>query len=453
MFKGTKKAFARTPHNLFGSKSLEDHVIVGWTQNLESADAALQIISENVATFQKSWYNMFHDSNSFVMSFLNLYSPINDSILGTATPSSIPSSARSTTTLEITDESLQEYSVLCDEILIEIKPVLDDMVQVVQLRTKDAHEVVEIILKALKKRNHKKIDYDRYLNNLQKLHKSLDNKPISLLTEKEKTYLTKCEKEFDEAKMAFEEHDQKIKFTIPYLLSHFAEFLSPLTSYIYLKQLMVSNTVRAMLLQFAQSRQMAHLEPDSYSAIVSCWEDRYDSVAPLIEEGLKCIAEGELVKKGKGAHAIRSKASKSAHVVLDGTKSAAEKAKHIGHGSVRFTPEGMFENAVDPLKVMLQSLEVADESEQAPLTSGVRIHRTYSTPSSPVKTDYESSPNHDTTEQILAANNEFEVHHTPGNSETETPILLSSSAGDHISEYEGQTDPYANAHDKEYGAK
>ncbi|KAF5102268.1 hypothetical protein D0Z00_000451 [Geotrichum galactomycetum] len=352
MFKGAKKAIVRAPHRFMGSKSIEDRIIIEWTKDFETANRAFELLAIEGKNFRKAWHETITSQNEVALRLTELYDPIDRedaqdtyAIVQETPPSQLAAVA-----------AYVEVTKSLEQILL---PKVDETEARLQKRCVEIREYLKAVSKALTKREHKKQDFDRFSNNVEKLLKKSDQ------TEKEQQQLAKAEQELDVAREVFHQLDQKVKSTIPYLLNVVSEFLNPLTAQLYLDQLEVYKLWRDTLHKFAQDQGLLVREDDDYVEVIESWENRFLTVQPQCEQGLKTIKDGKTVSKPihvekSGPNKIEELASKSAHK----TNELAHKAvgKSTSAEQIRFSsPQGFFTTEVD-LLASVESLSVSTNS-------------------------------------------------------------------------------------------
>jgi hypothetical protein len=362
MFKGAKKAIVRAPHRFMGSKSIEDRIIIEWTKDFETANRAFELLAIEGKNFRKAWHETMTSQNEVASWLTELYDPIDRedaqdtyAIVQETPPSQLAAVA-----------AYVEVTKNLEKILL---PKVDETEARLQKRCSEIREYLKAVSKALTKREHKKQDFDRFSNNVEKLLKKSDQ------TEKEQQQLAKAEQELDAAREMFHLQDQKVKSTIPYLLNVVSEFLNPLTAQLYLDQLEVYKTWRDTLHKFAQDQGLLVRDDGDYVEVIESWENRFLTVQPQCEQGLKTLKEGKTVGKPmhvekSGPNKIEEIASKSAHK----TNELAHKAvgKSTSAEQIRFSsPQGFFTTEVD-LLASAESLSVSTGSPGGANSAGLK---------------------------------------------------------------------------------
>ncbi|KAF5132630.1 hypothetical protein DV495_001096 [Geotrichum candidum] len=362
MFKGAKKAIVRAPHRFMGSKSIEDRIIIEWTKDFETANRAFELLAIEGKNFRKAWHETMTSQKEVALRLTELYEPIDRedaqdtyAIVQETPPSQLAAVA-----------AYVEVTMSLEKILL---PMVDETDARLEKRCSEIREYLKAVSKALTKREHKKQDFDRFSNNVEKLLKKSDQ------TEKEQQQLAKAEQELDTAREIFHMQDQKVKSTIPYLLNVVSEFLNPLTAQLYLDQLEVYKTWRDTLHKFAQDQGLLVHEDGDYIEVIESWENRFLTVQPQCEQGLKTLKEGKTVNKPMhmdkgGLDKIEEIASKS----VNKTNELAHKAvgKSTPGEKIQFSsPQGFFTTEVD-LLASTESLSVSTSSPGGANSAGAK---------------------------------------------------------------------------------
>lgn len=259
MFKGTKKAIARTPHNLLGHKTEEDEVILNWKNDFENAEKAMQIISKEVERFISNWNDSLSYQKTTVESFISIYEDSVQEHNKYRLPQETPRSVINT---------LNEYQATLDAVVEQSKPVVDGMKESAASKCNKCKECISIIRKALTKRDHKKQDFDRHYNTVEKLIKKSETHELS---NREQSQLTKAEDDLESAKGLFENHDYKVRTYIPHVLSSLSEFLNLLSATVSSTEFKIVHILQDELHDFCQRFGFSDQDVNT---IISQWHER-----------------------------------------------------------------------------------------------------------------------------------------------------------------------------------
>lgn len=391
MLKGAKKAIVRAPHRFIGSKSIEDRIIIEWSKDFVTADEALSQVVRETKKFVATWRDICDSQQSLALTLRELYEPIRDENAYRVVQETPESSLT----------AVAQYSEFVGGALKEaIDPYLQTLEGPFSDRIKSAQECLKGVQKLLTKREHKKVDFDRHSNGLEKLLKKRHGgEPLS---EKEQAAQTKQEQDLEAATEVFHEIDEKVKTTVPYVLTYMSEFLNPMTASLYLTQLKVFEEAQRILATFAQPQglsgnlvstgtipgsteqtespsptrepSLAPLftgEPSDYVNIMDSWEARYQTIQPRYEHGIETLRNGKTVQSpiGEERLARRQKATERAQEKTKNTaQSGIHAAQGLAHKAFGFIPNkyvkdihfsspelGFFQTEADLLQVAASS--------------------------------------------------------------------------------------------------
>lgn len=350
MLKGAKKAIVRAPHRLAGSKSIEDRIIIEWSKDFSTAEHALDLLVSETKKFKESWADVCKSQVKMAKRFSELYEPIVEENAYHLTRETPESQVR----------AIQGYLAVTKEVENTIIPMIEEYEKPFIAKVKAAKECIEGVQKALKKREHKKVDFDRHSNTVEKLFKKNDG------GDKEQAALAKAEAELDAATETFHAQDEKVKSTIPFVLTALSEFLNPLTSQLYLNQMKVYKTWNQILFKYCQVQgltgglTMADLnkvadieyEKASYVDVLETWEERFLTIQPQAEQGLKVLRDGKVISQPLHHKEEHNKVAKLAEKTGDKTNELAHKAvgRNTSPSQIKFSsPQGLFQSEADLL--------------------------------------------------------------------------------------------------------
>lgn len=388
MLKGAKKAIVRAPHRIAGSKSIEDRIILEWTRDFNTAESALDLLISDTKKYKDTWKDICKTQVKIAQQFTTLYEPIEENNIYNATQETPGSQMRAIT----------GYLAVAKELENTIIPMLDEFEGPFIAKCKGAKECIDGVQKALKKREHKKQDFDRFSNNAEKLFRKSD------MSEKEQQQLAKMEEELEVATEVFHAQDEKVKSTVPFVLTAMSEFLNPLTAQLYLNQLQVYKVYNQILFKYSQMQgltggltSVAALakfqdgqppqEINSYVDIIETWEDRFTTIQPRCEQGLKVLRDGKVVTKPMTKKQGSKKFEQLVHKSADKTNELAHKAvgRSTSPSQIRFSsPQGFFQTEADLLASL--NTRVASTSSSSPVTSNHQSPIPSSLPSPSVNT-------------------------------------------------------------------
>lgn len=324
MFKGTKKAIARTPHLLLGQKSAEDELVVRWTKDFTTADEAVSQIVRETKNYIQSWRNVCGAQLQIACQFRELYEPIGEenvygSVRDQTSKSTLPAVVQyqELTSGKANNSKSPLKSIESYLLYLEV-PFLSKLEEV--------KKCLNGIQKLMTKCKHKKIDIDRHYNDLEKLKQKLPSQN-EVANFKDQLAVTKKEHELEQATGQFQYYDEKVKATVPQFLAYMSEFLNLITKLLFIAQLGIVETLERDYVEYSQTsglsgslfvssnliteyvdnslRLVINGEPDDYVSIVDRWEERHVEVEQAYEQAIYFIQGNEAVRNHSDHHTSR----------------------------------------------------------------------------------------------------------------------------------------------------
>ncbi|ANB14320.1 amphiphysin [Sugiyamaella lignohabitans] len=383
MLKGVKKSVIRAPHRLIGSKSVEDRIIIEWTKDFNAAEVALDFIISEAKKLISSWKDLVKSQRAMVDLLDEIYAPIQEDNVYT----SVQETPLSTT------KAIHDLQAKLEQAANQIDPIINELDTSFIGKCKETKKYIDGVQKALTKREHKKIDFDRYSNSAEKLAKKQE------MTEKDHNNLSKTEAELDAAMEIFQQQDEKVKTYIPLFLASFSEFLNYLTTTLYLSQQRLFSILKSCLVEYATAQGLlSGKNPPEYTTIVEDWETRFINIQPRCEEGIKTIKEGKTVTNPMTMPSKRIDKVKDSivHQSGDFAHRVYNRAKHplISNNITFSSPsQGMFRSEADILAINDPSHASSPRRSGsfAGIYSSVGLNRVVSTSSSGSKGSLTSS--------------------------------------------------------------
>lgn len=373
MFKGARKAIVRAPHRLAGSKSIEDRIILEWAKDFSTAETAIDLLISEVTNFSTAWKDIFKAQGQLAQHFNALYLPIiedNQYAMVQETP-------------ESSIIAIKGYLAAIQEVEAKVMPIVTGFEAPFVSKCKTAKECIHSVHKALKKRERKKMDFDRHSHGVEKLLRKQNP------TEKDRQNLAQMEQELNQATEIFHAQDEKVKSTVPFILTTMSEFLNPLTAQLYLTQLSVYKVWTEVLFAFSQAQGLAGTllsvsalgrpfpqeesssqqgEPYSYLAISETWAKQFMTIQVRCEQGLETLRKGKAITQSMHSGPPPSP-SDPEHKKDDKPRSSP---------AFRFiSPQGLFWTEADLLQIYSQPVS-RGSTPSTPGTPLTASHRNWS---------------------------------------------------------------------------
>ncbi|KAK9465474.1 hypothetical protein V1512DRAFT_292507 [Lipomyces arxii] len=275
--RGMKKAVIRAPHVLIGNKSPEDLTIIDWTKAIAEAEKGIDEIIAHAKKFRDAWIAILSSQVSMAKDYKAMYEPIPEE--------------DETKSVRLTPPATMAAIIKYKDVIVEIQnailPMLDSIDRMVVQRCVTMKGYIETIKKVLKKREHKKIDYDRYTNSLEKIQRK------AKMSDKDEGHLEKTQKELEKATEDFRVHDEYVKDTLPKVIIQLSEFIAPLATLLFQTQTGILQISNDFLYPFAQQQGLAHSE----RSVVDEWSEQFIPIQHQVEEGIATIRNGKAVKQ------------------------------------------------------------------------------------------------------------------------------------------------------------
>ncbi|CAG8714761.1 10087_t:CDS:2, partial [Cetraspora pellucida] len=225
--------------------------------------------------FRDEISNMLNHQANFADLLVELYSPIipEGALEGAVT-------RRAKTPVQ-TMKAAEEYATLMSKVRNTILEELDSVDRRIIFPAAEFLDIIKLIKKTVTKREHKKVDYDRFQNHVKKLK---DKKDKSLSEEKQ---LHKYEDQLEHATQEYEHYNDMLKKELPLFFEYRVEFIEPIFECFYHMQLRIYGFL------FEQFEQLAELGYfDFESDIIDCFEKK-------IADAKEQLEDITLIKRGK----------------------------------------------------------------------------------------------------------------------------------------------------------
>jgi len=225
--KGALKAVKRAPHLVtskvgMASKS-SDAEFDEMNRRFTAFEGYAEKLMKDTTAFRDAINNMVRSSTAFAEAFSVLFSPLGNEY---GLDSRYPSAAE-------TIKNIGAYQSNMSELQEALMPEVELVESRIMAPTKELVDMMKKIRKAITKRDHKLVDYDRHNNSYTKLR---DKKEKSLSDEKN---MFKIEQDFEIASQEYEQHNTTLKQELPQFFELCTAFITPLFDSFYYMQLQV----------------------------------------------------------------------------------------------------------------------------------------------------------------------------------------------------------------------
>ncbi|KIW00624.1 uncharacterized protein PV09_07819 [Verruconis gallopava] len=267
----------------FLPRTADDSQVAILIADFEAADKMLETLIDASKHWRDSWNDILNRQCSMLGDYENIYSPIvgADNDKYSQTPQE---------KLERINALKAGYTELKTEMVEEIAMIEKQIVA----PAKDARACVKTYMKVIKKREDKKLDYERYKSRVEKLEKNTKR------TDRENSALSKHQMDLASATAAYEAADDHLKQTLPGI-THATYSLLP---HLLNSQIMIQNALLAQLYTvlhgYCADNGFSPNPPEA-DEIIRTFEADFNSFRIEVESGIMTIARGKAVTQPMGA--------------------------------------------------------------------------------------------------------------------------------------------------------
>ncbi|KAK1998147.1 SH3 domain-containing protein [Colletotrichum falcatum] len=260
------------------SKSPGDNAkIAAVLHDYEDADSLLSKIIENTRTLRDAWVAMVTSQSAIVKEYQGLYDPI----VGASEGHARPGIETPRLQLDRTFRLSGAYSDLRDELVGEVTAIDS---QVIRPAT-EAREFIQPLRKTIKKRENKRVDYEKAQEKVKKLQKKTGRTP------KEEAQLSKVEFEMSCASEEFEAADVHLRDALPPII----EAIFTLIPHLLASHICIQNRLLGLYYTSLHNYCEDHdfpSPPPPMENVVSAWSAAFLPVQREVE-AISCIAHGK----------------------------------------------------------------------------------------------------------------------------------------------------------------
>ncbi|KAH8917367.1 BAR-domain-containing protein [Atractiella rhizophila] len=248
--KGMLKSIQRAPHMLTSKVGMSSKSTDAEFNELNRKFTAIEDYSNKLikdsTAFRDAVNNMMSSQSDFAAVFAVLLSPLDSSESLSALTSRHPQAAD-------TLKNIDNYNTIMEGLKQSVLPEIELIDTRILAPLKEYQEICKKIRKAITKRDHKLVDFDRHNNSYTKLR---DKKEKTLNDEKN---LFKVEQDYEQASQEYEHHNSLLKTELPQFFSYTQAFISPLFTSFYYMQLNVIYNMLEQLKGFVDNENMIDL--------------------------------------------------------------------------------------------------------------------------------------------------------------------------------------------------
>ncbi|KAL5337128.1 hypothetical protein BJX70DRAFT_251453 [Aspergillus crustosus] len=254
----------------FMKRSVDDNQVAILLKDFNQIDQLLDKIVDSTKAWRDAWSSLLIHQDRMLIEFESLYSPI----IGAAEDSSHVPVPTPEATLARTRKLMTEYGNLKTELLGDLTAIDDQMIN----PASQAKECLLPFKKAIKKRDDKKLDYERHQGRVDNYSKR------GKRSEREEAALTKAEEDFAKATEDYHGADEHLRQHLPPLITAVFSLLPRLLS----AQIQIQNSLLAnyytVIYQYCEGEQFPSDPPQPLEQIVTQWEEAYHPVQRQVED-------------------------------------------------------------------------------------------------------------------------------------------------------------------------
>ncbi|EAU31534.1 conserved hypothetical protein [Aspergillus terreus NIH2624] len=269
----------------FMKRSADDSQVAILLKDFDDADKLLGKIIESTSAWRDAWSSLLSHQSRMLGEFEGLYAPI----VGSAdtstshTPVETPEA-----TIVRTNKLHDEYEELRKDLMEELAAVDQRMIQ----PASQAKEFMSPLKKTIKKRDDRKLDYERYQGRVDSYAKKTKR------SDRDNVALSKAESDLAKATEEYQAADEHLRQILPPLIAAVFSLLPRLLA----AQIEIQNTMLGhyytVILNYSEQERFPSPSPPM-EQIVEQWEQDFLSVQQEIES-FGCLANGKTVRMGHG---------------------------------------------------------------------------------------------------------------------------------------------------------
>ncbi|KAI1392200.1 uncharacterized protein F4822DRAFT_119085 [Hypoxylon trugodes] len=247
----------------------------------EDADRVLAKIIDHAKSWRESWISLAMAQLGIVTEYDGLWDPI----VGASDGHGKPTLPTPDLQLERTLKLKEAYTELKNELLEEV-----GLIESTILRpATDARDCIAPLRKTIKKRENKRLDYEKSQDRVNKLQRKSGRSP------KEEAALAKAEAEVARTAEEFHVSDSHLRETLPPLVSATFSIIPPLIAGVVTIQNRLLGLYYTTLHNYCQDYGFPS-PPPPMESVISAWSADYEPIKREVES-ITCIATGKAVRQ------------------------------------------------------------------------------------------------------------------------------------------------------------
>ncbi|KAI0172407.1 hypothetical protein GGR52DRAFT_590904 [Hypoxylon sp. FL1284] len=247
----------------------------------EDADRLLAKIIDHTKSWRESWISLVMTQLGIMTEFDSLWDPI----VGASDGHGRPTMPTPDLQLERTLKLKEAYSDLKAEVLEEVAVIESTVIR----PAADARDCIAPLRKTIKKRENKRLDYEKAQEKANKLQRKGGRTP------KDEAALAKAEGEVARTADEFNMADSHLRETLPPLVTATFSIIPPLIAAVVTIQNRLLGLYYTTLHNYCQDYSFPS-PPPPMESVVSMWSSDYDPIRRQVES-ITCIAGGKAVRQ------------------------------------------------------------------------------------------------------------------------------------------------------------
>ncbi|KAI1080481.1 hypothetical protein F5B20DRAFT_98973 [Whalleya microplaca] len=247
----------------------------------EDADRVLAKLIEHTKSWREAWISVAMTQLGVITEYDGLWDPIVGATDGHGKPS-VPTPDLQ---LERTLRLKETYTELKAELMEEVGLIESNILR----PATDARDCIAPLRKTIKKRENKRLDYEKCQDKVNKLQRKPGRTP------KEETTLTKAEAEEARAAEEFNFADSHLRETLPPLVAATFSLIPPLLGSVIMIQNRLLGVYYTALHNYCEDYSFPS-PPPPMEEVIAMWSADYEPIKREVES-IQCIATGKAVRQ------------------------------------------------------------------------------------------------------------------------------------------------------------
>ncbi|KOC13859.1 SH3 domain containing protein [Aspergillus flavus AF70] len=270
----------------FMKRSADDSQVAILLKDFDEANKLLARIVDSTKAWRDAWSSLLTYQARILSEFEGLYAPIIASSDSSTVDKAVPTPRE---TLARTANLAQEYEELRSELLEELEAINERMIK----PATQAMDYMKPLEKTIKKRDDRKLDYERYQGRVDSYSKKTKR------SDRDNASLTKAESDLARATEEYQAADEHLRKCLPPIITAAFSLLPRLLA----TQIEIQNTMLAHYYTVVQNYcEQEHFPSPSppMEQIIEDWEQAHLPTQQEVE-AIGCIANGKAVRLSPGS--------------------------------------------------------------------------------------------------------------------------------------------------------